>query len=436
MNYQEAICYIESLERFGIKLGLVRIERLLDLLDHPETKYRTIHVTGTNGKGSTSAMISAILTRSGCRTGLYVSPHLETYRERMQIDRNNISEEDFAAYLMQVKQAVDKMVSDGEECPTQFEVLTALAFLYFAGKKVEYAVIEVGLGGLLDSTNVITPEVSVITNVTMEHADRCGGTLEGIAHHKAGIIKDGIPVVTAAKGLPLEIIRQMAEEKNTDVFVLGEDFNSEFVKLYGYMQELRFSAPTVEVNKTDYGVQLLGLNQLENSALAIMAAGLLHNNDKRITMEIICQALCMVNWPGRFERMDIGETKIVIDGAHNPAGAKSLKESLDFYYPDKERVFLLGILKDKDCDSIINNLLRYEDVVVVTAPISDRAEIPSVLAQKIHVHQIFIEEDYMSAVKKALSLAGKDKMLCITGSLYLIGAVRKILLAEKEKVER
>ena len=203
MNYQEALDYLEGLNVFGVRLGLSRIKRLLELLDLPQERYRTIHVTGTNGKGSVSAMLESIIRRSGLHVGLYTSPHLFSYTERMQVNGQPISQQEFADCLSTIR----------EECPTQFEVLTALAFFYFAMKQVDYAVIEVGLGGLLDSTNVIVPEVSVITNVALEHADRCGGTLEGVAEHKAGIIKSGVPVVTAATGLPLEIIRQKAEEK-------------------------------------------------------------------------------------------------------------------------------------------------------------------------------------------------------------------------------
>ncbi len=217
MNYLESLEYLDELSTFGTKLGLGRIKQLVTYLDNPQTRYKTIHITGTNGKGSTSSMLSSILTTSNIKTGLYISPHLVSYTERIQIDGNPISEEDFADCISAVKTFVDKMVEDGEESPTQFEVITAAAFLYFAINKVEYAVIEVGLGGLLDSTNVVKPEVSVITNVAFEHAHLCGGTLEGIAEHKAGIIKDGVPVVTAAKDIPLDIINQTAEEKNADI---------------------------------------------------------------------------------------------------------------------------------------------------------------------------------------------------------------------------
>ena len=183
MNYQESLAYLDELSTFGTKLGLSRIKKLVGYLDNPQLHYKTIHVTGTNGKGSVSSMLSSILTMSNIKTGLYISPHLVSYTERIQIDGCPITEEAFADCISAVKTFVDKMVSEGEESPTQFEVITAAAFLYFAINKVEYAVIEVGLGGLLDSTNVIKPEICVITNVTFEHAALCGGTLEGVAKH-------------------------------------------------------------------------------------------------------------------------------------------------------------------------------------------------------------------------------------------------------------
>lgn len=267
MTYEEALAYLEGLNTFGIKLGLVRVKRLLALMGDPQERYKTIHVTGTNGKGSTTAMLTEILSQAKIKTGMYTSPHLVSYTERIQIDQQDITEAEFAACIYTVKQFVDQMIADGEEHPTQFEVITAAAFYYFAKMQVEYAVIEVGLGGLLDSTNVIVPEVSVITNVTFEHADRCGGTLAGIAEHKAGIIKDGVPLITAAKGETLEIIRGIAAQKNADVFVAGEDFFSEFSSVTNHKQNLTFSAELVGV-AIPYHLCLLGAHQIENSAVA------------------------------------------------------------------------------------------------------------------------------------------------------------------------
>ena len=422
MNYQESLAYLESLNIFGIKLGLERIQKLLARLELPQERYRTIHVTGTNGKGSVSAMLAGILRHSGIHTGFYSSPHLVSYTERIRVDGQAISEQEFADCLSSIKVYIDRMVADGEECPTQFEVLTALAFFYFAIKHVEYAVIEVGLGGLLDSTNV-----------TLEHADRCGGTLEGVAHHKAGIIKDDVPVVTAAQGVALDIIRQQAEEKNADIFVAGEDFSAEFISCESNFQRLEFSSGLLGAVKEPYTLHLLGKHQIENAAVAVMAAKLIHNLDDRITNKTIDDALSLVSWPARFERVEMGRQKIIIDGAHNPAGMVALRESLDLYYPAEERVLLLGILKDKDIDTMLDILLRPNDTVVVTVPHSDRASDPQLLAGKVAAHVQHVEAiaDNHEAMNRALELANGEKLLVMAGSLYLVGELRKMLLDKK-----
>lgn len=430
MNYQESLVYLDSLNTFGIKLGLERITRLLELLDQPQNHYKTIHVTGTNGKGSTSVMLAGMLSHADIRTGLYISPHLVSYTERMQIDEKCITEEEFADCLTVIREVVEQMLAAGEENPTQFEVLTAAAFLYFSLKKVEYAVIEVGLGGLLDSTNVITPELSVITNVTFEHADRCGGTLTGIARHKAGIIKEGVPVVTAAQGEALEIIRATALKKNADIFIAGEDFKSVFLGFDGKKQQLEFSSDLLGAAYT-YSLQLLGEHQVENSSLAIMAAYLLRNQDARISRSSVEAALDTVCWPGRFELREADAQQIVIDGAHNPAGMAILRHNLDSYFPAQERVILLGILKDKDVASMVKTLVRPMDTVVVTMPQSERAADPAAVAREIRARHIEIQPDNAEALARAIELADAKRLLCIAGSLYLIGGVRQLLPAQK-----
>ena len=210
MNYSAALAYLESLGTFGIQLGLKRIEALLAELGNPERRFRSIHVTGTNGKGSTTALLAAILHAAGIRTGMYTSPHLVDYPERMTMEGQEISRDEFAAMIGKTRLAAEAIQARGMESPTEFEVLTAAAFLWFAEKQVEMAVVEVGLGGLLDSTNVICPVASVITNVTLEHTDRCGGTVAEIAAHKAGIIKIGAPVFTGATGEALAVIEAAA----------------------------------------------------------------------------------------------------------------------------------------------------------------------------------------------------------------------------------
>ena len=416
-----------------MRLGLSRIRRLAELLGNPQDAYKTVHITGTNGKGSVSALTAAALSASGLRTGLFTSPHLVFYNERMCVDGAHISDEEFARMLSRTRDAAERMIAEGEESPTQFEVLTAAAFLYFAEKKVDYAVIEVGLGGLLDSTNIITPVATAITNVTLEHADVCGGTLEGVAEHKAGIIKENVPVVTAAKGTPLDVIRRTAREKNAPLYVMGEDFYLRSCSRTTEGQSLSLDAPSLSLSDWRYGISFAAPYQTENSAVAAALMGVLTQKDVRISTSKGAEAFSRTAWPGRFERMDAGGQKIVVDGAHNPAGMKSLREALDAVFPAEQRVFLLGILHDKAIDDMLDRLLRPEDVVFVTQPDSGRAEAAERLLQSVRkrVRQAEAEPDRDRALTRAKQ-AAEGKLLCCTGSLYLIGELRARLQAGKE----
>ena len=435
MTYQQALDYLESLNTFGVRLGLSRIRRLAGLLGNPQDAYRTVHVTGTNGKGSVSALTAAALTTSGLRTGLYTSPHLSLYNERIRVDGADISDEDFAGTLSKVRAAAEKMLAEGEESPTQFEVLTAAAFLHFAEKNVDYAVIEVGLGGLLDSTNIITPVVSAITNVTLEHADVCGGTLEGVAEHKAGIIKENVPVVTAAQGMPLDLIRRTAAEKHAPIYVFGEAFVAERISQTNAGQAISLSVPALSLSDWRYELAFAAPYQRANSVVAATLLAVLAQKDTRVSMEAAKRAFSRAAWPGRFERMDVGGQKIVVDGAHNPAGVKALREALDSTFPEEPRVFLLGILHDKAVEEMLDILLRPEDIVFVTQPDSARAESAERLfaAVRTRVRQAEAVPDRGQALDRALT-AGKGRLLCCTGSLYLIGELRERILARKEAV--
>ena len=476
MDYQKSLAYLDELNVFGVNLGLARIQRLMFLLGDPQKEYKTIHVTGTNGKGSVTAMLASCLQAAGVRTGMYISPHLSSYTERMVIDGKPVSEQQFAETLSVVRDICEFMQGEGDEHPTQFEVITAAAFLLFQKAGVEYAVIEVGLGGLLDSTNVIMPEVSVITNVTFEHADKCGGTLAGIATHKAGIIKNGVPVVTGAEGEPLEIISKTAQEKNAALYVAGRDFAAEAMKPLGQlsippnlgatgygvqdraltdMQMEALSKLHLDCNECEAGQQLvafngknsmfatmnyklslLGLHQVANSGLAAAAFMVLAANDLRFTQKALKQGMKNVAWPGRFELIKGYPYKVLIDGAHNPAGIETLRKSLDYYFPHSKRIFLLGILKDKDYKYMLEYLLRPEDVVVMTTPDSQRAAEPEQLLPYVVSEAKEAIPQPAAALKKAEELArqageNSDAMLICAGSLYLIGALREMLLNEK-----
>lgn len=425
MNYEQTLAYLENLSKFGINLGMARIERLLELMQHPERRFKSIHVTGTNGKGSTTAMLSAILTASGVKNGMYTSPHLHDYPERMVVNGQQITREEFAQAITYTSKFVEQMLAEGFEQPTEFEVITAAAFYYFAAVGVEYAVIEVGLGGLLDSTNVIVPEISVITNVTLEHTDRCGSTIADVARHKAGIIKDGVPVVTAAKGEPLAIIKQTAAAKGCKVYVKEEDFFSHFQGFANGKQQLLVEAGSL--GKAEVALNLIGCHQVENGAVAITAALLLNTMDARVTLEAIKSALNTVRWPGRFEMVP-GTPVIIIDGAHNPDGARVLRQNLDQVYPGRDITFALGILRDKDVSGIIRELIRESDTVVTVQPISYRAATPEEIAQEIEARHVEAAASIEAGIERAKELAGSDGVVCVAGSLYLIGEARQIIL--------
>ena len=425
MTYQESIAYLEGLSRFGIRLGLERMQELVIRLGHPERKYPTIHITGTNGKGSTTACLAAILQEAGFRTGMYTSPHLERYTERMRIDGLEVEEAVFAHAIEQTAAAAREMERDGLEHPTQFEVLTAAAFVMFAAMKVDYAVIEVGLGGSLDSTNVIESRVAVITNVTLEHEDRCGSTIREIAEHKAGIIKKNSRVLTAAQGEALEVIRRRAADCGAVVQVLGEEWQAQMqsVSLTGIAWMLQ------QPNGSSWPLQarLVGEHQVYNASLAVMAA--LTVREIAANQEAVARGLAKACWPGRFEVLRT-QPPLVVDGAHNPAGAAVLRRTLDQVFPGREVLFLLGILKDKDIEGITGLLVREQDRVIAVRPLSERAAEAGDLASHFPPHQVEAVPDWEEGVNRLLELAEQEprKVACVAGSLYLLGAVRPLLL--------
>lgn len=404
-NYERSINYLESLLKFGIKPGLDRIKYLLRLIDQPQEKFKIIHVTGTNGKGSVCATLAEILKTAKFKVGLFTSPHLISYRERFKINGVEISENDFTNLVDDMKILVDQMIADGYESPTEFEVLTAMAFKYFADQKVDYAVIEVGLGGLLDSTNVVKPKISVITNVANDHAEKCGGDLLGIARHKAGIIKEKIPIVTGASDEPLKIISEVAKQKNSKIFVLNKDFfvdDSLKISLQGEYQKL-------------------------NAAIAVETAKLL--NEDQITDEVIKTAIQNVKWQGRFEIFHYGDKTLIIDGAHNGAGAKALRKSLDKKFSTDRRIFLFGVLADKDIDEMIKILFREDDFVIVTKPNSLRAADPKKICELLQERSIesIAIEDNEKAFEKFIN--SDEKILIAAGSLYMIGKIREKIIS-------
>ncbi len=301
MNYKQSITFLESYWKFGIKLGLHRINYLLDRLDNPQNKFKCVHIAGTNGKGSVCAMLSSILKLAGYKTAMFTSPHLIEYTERFKVNGLDISKQKLAGYISRISRIIGSKKYKGEQ-PTEFEILTAIAFLYFAEMKVDIAVIEVGLGGRYDSTNVITPILSLITNVDYDHVNILGNSLKKIAYEKAGIIKTKVPVITTeTKQIPLRVVKRVAKAIKTDVSVLGDDYSS----LKGC------------------SLSLIGEHQKTNALLAVAAAKKLVTIGYDISVDDIKKGLKAAKWQGRFHVIRKTPT-IIIDGAHNESGINKL----------------------------------------------------------------------------------------------------------------
>lgn len=444
MNYEESVAYLEQAASFGIKPGLERIEAMLKKLGNPETAYKVIHVTGTNGKGSVVAMITSVLENAQLRVGRYISPHLLDYTERIYICGHDISREDFAKAATVVREAAEEIIADGVEAPTEFELLTAMAFWYFKEQKVDYAVMEVGMGGLYDSTNVILPVVSVITNVAMDHMKYLGNTLQEIAHQKAGIIKEGIPVVTAAQHVALKQLKKEAHEKKSRIYFYGRDFeiDSRNPWKHGQVVTVKRKDMPKELEKSLLFVPFVGAHQAVNAAVATMVLSIIMKQDDRVNENDLREGLARTRWQGRFEIHDVKGVTYIMDGAHNPAGAEALMEALEEQYPDKRRLFVFTSLADKDTETVIQLLIRKGDKVFACEAPTHRTRKPEEIGAMIKAQKIdaafMAEPSVKAALEDATKEAGAGDIVLICGSLYILGdAIRfieeKEMEAAKEK---
>lgn len=434
--------YLSDLNKFGMNLGLSRMERLLGFLGRPERDLRCIHVAGTNGKGSTCTMLASILIEAGYKVGLFTSPHLERYTERIKINHREISVRQVAEGIGRLRPLVEK-VSGEMGPPTEFEVTTALAIWHFATEGVDWAIFEVGLGGDLDSTNLIDSRVTVITNVSMDHTEVLGSDIADIASSKAGIIKSGVPVVTAAHGAAEEVIERRARElgspmvKVVEAAALSESGADSLSWLWKGVGGKTGSLIDVYGRLGRYpglSLSLAGRHQASNAALAVGAAEVLIGQGVSISREAIYRGLTSAVWPGRLET--IQETPpIIVDGAHNPAGAESLVKAINDYYPGHQWHFVLGVLQDKDQSGIARILASRADSVIVTPPPNPRAGDMRKLVEECarYCLDTSFEPDNFKALKRGLervNTTGKGEskpLLCITGSLFLIGPARRHL---------
>ncbi len=417
-GYSETLEYLYGLEKFGIVFGLDSISRLLSLLDNPHKSFKSIHIGGTNGKGSVATMVAAVLRNSGYRTGLYTSPHLVSFTERIVVDGKPIREDDVAALTVRIREASDR--DDKDAAFTFFDFTTAMAFEYFRQQRVDVAVVEVGMGGRLDSTNVLTPIVCVITNVGYDHQEHLGTTIEAIAREKAGIIKEGVPVVTGAAGAALDVIKAAASGR-APVLALTEAFT--FRKQGD--QTMSYTGPGMTIDELMIGLR--GDHQLGNAAIAVCTLGQMQQAGFTVNENVVRQSLSVLAWPGRLELVEgtPDHPPVLLDGAHNPGGAQTLAAYLRDHFVDRKKILVFGAMKDKDFEEMLREIGPLVDRIIVTRPDTPRAASPSELAP--FAPGASQAGTVREAIDKAFGMAARFDLVVVTGSLYTVGEARSIL---------
>jgi len=420
-DYQTALDWLYGLHRFGIKLGLSQISVFLRRLANPHHRFKSIHIAGTNGKGSTAAIIESILRKSGYKTGLFTSPHLVGFRERIKVDGELIPRGRVAEFVR------DQRGYIAEKGVTFFEAATALAFQHFARERVSIAVVETGMGGRLDATNVLFPEVSVITNISLDHTQYLGSTLAKIAGEKAAIIKRGIPTICGVgKGEPLEVIEKRCKGQNCPLSLLGREARWQAQEVSS--QGNKFSLETRNHRYEALWLNLLGRHQIINGVLAIMTIEELVKRGWVVSESAIREGIKGVDWPGRLQVWEQNPL-LILDVAHNPGGTEVLVQALREIFPEKRKNILLGVMGDKDYPQMIGKLEEVADFFVFTRPSTERAALPHTLAQKVRKVNFQIRENLPQAIGWALNSLPSDGLLCVTGSHYTVGEALVYLMA-------
>jgi dihydrofolate synthase/folylpolyglutamate synthase len=418
MNYEKSIDWLYSFEKFGIKLGLDRINYICKKLGNPQDNLKIIHVGGTNGKGSVCGFLQSILTLNGYKVGVYLSPHLQRFSERFLIDGDEISKDDIVVLVEKIKPIIDEMIKN-KNIPTFFEIVTAIAFQYFNDKKVDFAIIEVGLGGRFDATNIVKPMVSVITNVSLDHQDRLGKKIEEISFEKAGIIKKNVPIITATNGKALSVIKKITKEKKTQITVIDK---SSWEKTQGgpVWQEFLINGL---LKNYKVKTKMTGKFQGENIAITIATIEFLQMNGVYITEESITKGIEKTSIVGRMEIVSF-EPIVILDGAHNIAAMEVLKNTLadDFIY--EKLIIIIGILVDKNAQEMLDIITPISNIIVVTKSQNKRACDPLKLKEMINKKDVIIKDNVSSSIDYALKVAAKKDLICITGSLFTVGEAK------------
>ncbi len=445
LSYHDAWSFLDQLQFFKIKLGLDSMREFLDSLDHPQKEFPVIHIAGTNGKGSVGSTILSVLSESGYKAGFYTSPHLSSVRERFRIGNRYISENEFATEAEKIIQ-----ILDGRQI-TYFEFTTTLAMLWFAKEKVDLAILETGLGGRLDATNVVTPLVSVITNVSMDHEQYLGDTIFSVATEKSGIIKPGIPVITGeTENEPLQVIVNTAAGHGNPLYLLGRDFkgslDSSDKTLWNY--EGNLPAPSAKSTSfTGLPLAMKGDYQVDNASIALASLEIIALKFP-VEEKYIRSGLKKVTWPGRLEefwRDDRGNimrnveahtssfTHFLLDGAHNPAGVTALKKSLENDFEYEHLLLIWASMADKDMDKTLQAIAPLADKIIFTQPEAERSASPEILfrllPENLQIKATCLQ-DVNEALQLAVNLSRPGSLICIAGSLYLVGRARRILCGE------
>jgi dihydrofolate synthase/folylpolyglutamate synthase len=433
----EAVDWIVHLVKFGIRPGLKRMEKLMEMLDHPERRLKFIHVAGTNGKGSVCAYLTEVLKQSGYDVGTFTSPYIEKYTDRMRYNGENISDEDLLRVVNKLKPIVDEIAASELGQPTMFEVSTAAAIEYFARVAYpDFVVWETGLGGRLDSTNIVSPIISVITNIGHDHMDVLGDTLEKVAAEKAAIIKAGVPVVSAVSQPDvIELIERHAKSKNSTLYLLNRQFTYDTVSAKENDQTLNFTGPFRAIPGVN--IAMNGQHQLQNAAVALMTVELLRQYYALIIEDdVLLQAMKATKWAGRLEMIS-QQPRILIDGAHNPEGGASLAQALRETYTYRKLHFVMGMLSTKNHSGYLRHILPLVDTLILTEPDWHKKEdaanlgaLARTLLQELGRTEVevIVEPSWKSAVELVKNKTAQDDLAVVSGTLYLIGDVRSWIL--------
>jgi dihydrofolate synthase/folylpolyglutamate synthase len=406
--------HLDGLKRLDIRFSLDPISRFLERLNNPQNAYGTVLVGGTNGKGSIAAMVASALSHGDFRVGLYTSPHLIDVRERIRIDGEMISREEMDAWIETVK-------AHSTENLTYFEFLTALAFLYFHWRKVDLAVLEVGMGGRLDATNVVSPLVSVVSNISLDHSEYLGRRLEEIAWEKGGIIKNGGVCITAVKQRRLQkLLEEICRTRGATIYSLGREMTIDT------HPDGSFSYRGIGTRYDNLVCPLKGRHQIENAAVALGVIEALAMKGFGVDDDAVFKGIRDVKWEGRLEVIR-HSPMVLLDGAHNAGGASTLARALREEFSYKKLIFIFGVLKDKDYKAMLKKLLPLGDRLILTSPDTERAMPPEALlpVAKQYLRRIEVVKNSREALKRALSIADQNDLICVTGSLYLIGEIKK-----------